>query len=92
MPHLLCGVRCTRCVYLSQQDDPSAGCAQHAPPLSSFVSLGVQQTAALFLGVQHGAATTVSFFSTLDFLITGRSENIVSIVFIFSLKTMNKYD
>ena len=30
-------------IYLSQQADPSAGCAQQAPLFSSTVLLGVQQ-------------------------------------------------
>lgn len=69
--------------YLSQQAEPSEGWAQHAPPLSSFVSLGEQQTEALFLGVQHETAATASFFSIFDFLMTGMSECIVSIVLSF---------
>jgi hypothetical protein len=39
--------------YLLQQAEPSEGWAQHAPPLSSAFSLGVQQTDLLFFGVQQ---------------------------------------
>jgi len=52
--------------YLSQQDEPSSGCAQHAPLFSSFVSLGVQQTEVLFFGVQHDEAE-LSTFSLIIF-------------------------
>jgi hypothetical protein len=84
MPHLPGDAKkCPAQLYLSQQAEPSAGWAQHAPPLSSLVSLGVQQTAALFFGAQQGAAATVSLFSNFDFLMTGMSESIVSIVFAF---------
>jgi hypothetical protein len=54
---------------LSQQVEPLAGWAQHAPPLSSGSSLGVQQTEALFLGVQHEDAATTCFFSTVTLLL-----------------------
>jgi hypothetical protein len=66
---------------LSQQEDPSSGCAQQAPLLSSFVSLGAQHTEALFLGAQQDEAAT-PFFSDviLLFCITGMSEFFVSIV------------
>jgi hypothetical protein len=64
---------------LSQQDDPSSGWAQHAPLFSSFVSLGVQQTAAPLLGVQQEEAST--FFSTLNFLSVGILKVFVSIIF-----------
>jgi hypothetical protein len=50
--------------YLSQHDEPSSGCAQHAPLLSSFVSLGVQQTVALFFGAQQDEAGASAFFDT----------------------------
>jgi hypothetical protein len=68
--------------YLSQHDEPSAGCAQHAPPLSSGVSLGVQQTDALFFGAQQEeAAGAASFFSLVIFVFssTGISSVLVSI-------------
>lgn len=38
--------------YLSQQADPSAGCAQQAPLFSSLLLLGVQQAAPL-VGVEQ---------------------------------------
>jgi hypothetical protein len=52
--------------YLLQHADPSAGCAQHAPPFSSGVALGVQQAEAeLSLGVQQAeAAGSLVFFSS----------------------------
>jgi len=60
-----------------QHAEPSSGCAQHAPPLSCGVSLGVQQTEALLsLGVQQeDAAATGTFFSLLilAFSTTGKS-------------------
>jgi hypothetical protein len=43
-------------IYLSQQDEPSAGWAQHMPVLSSEFSLGEQHTVALFFGVQQDFA------------------------------------
>jgi hypothetical protein len=73
--------------YLSQQADPSAGWAQHAPPLSSGFSPGVQQTATLFLGAQQdevtGALSVFSFVIRL-FFNTGISV-CVSIVVVFHL-------
>jgi len=60
--------------YLSQQAEPSPGWAQHAPPLSSGISLGVQQTDALLLGVQQEVAAAVALFLlTLLFPSTGIS-------------------
>jgi hypothetical protein len=50
--------------YLSQQDEPSAGCAQHAPPLSSGFSLGVQHTDSLFFGAQQEDAAGVCPFTS----------------------------
>jgi hypothetical protein len=51
--------------YLLQHEDPSSGCAQQAPSFSSFVLLGVQQTAASFFGVQHDEAATSIFLSEI---------------------------
>jgi hypothetical protein len=56
-------------LYLSQHDEPSSGWAQHAPPLSSAFSLGVQQTEALFFGAQHEDAAGSCFFSTVTLLL-----------------------
>jgi hypothetical protein len=74
-------LRCLR-GYLSQQEEPSSGCAQHAPLLSTFVSLGVQQTEALFLGVQQDEADAATVFTLVIFVfwITGISKVVVSIV------------
>jgi hypothetical protein len=71
--------------YLSQQLEPSSGWAQHAPALSSFVSLGVQQTATFSLGVQHEEATGSAVFLEVIvlFRITGISEYFVSMVLVF---------
>jgi hypothetical protein len=57
--------------------------------LSSFVSLGVQHTAALSFGVQHDEAGA-SLFSlvTFDFFNTGIS--IVSVFMIFSVLSLIK--
>jgi hypothetical protein len=46
----------------------------------------VQQTEALFLGAQHdeAGASTVFSLEIFDFWITGISEVVVSIVFVFS--------
>jgi hypothetical protein len=60
--------------YLLQQADPSVGWSQHAPPLSSGFSLGVQQTAASSLGVQQEVAAGADFFLLIMlFLISGIS-------------------
>jgi hypothetical protein len=73
--------RLHRAFYLSQHEDPSSGCAQHAPLFSSFVWLGVQQTEVSFLGVQQDEATVSVFPAViLLFCITGMSEFFVSIV------------
>jgi hypothetical protein len=73
---------------LSQQEEPSAGCAQHAPPLSSGFSLGVQQTDALFFGAQQEDADTSCFFSTdaLLFVSTGISVCVSIVFFVFIFK------
>lgn len=68
--------------YLSQQADPSTGCAQHAPLFSSFDSLGVQHTAATFVGAQQDDAAAASFFFGCDFCTTGISKFFDSIVFL----------
>jgi hypothetical protein len=70
--------------YLSQQDEPSAGCTQQAPSLSCGVSLGVQQTEASFFGVQQEAAegSCCFFEAALFFTSTGMSASI-SIVVLF---------
>ena len=62
--------------YLSQQDDPSSGWAQQAPPLSSGFSLGVQQTEALFFGAQQEgvAGSDLRSMVTLLLVSTGISE------------------
>jgi len=59
--------------HLSQHEDPSSGCGQQAPPLSSGFSLGLQQTDALFLGAQQDEEASACFFSlvTLLFLSIG---------------------
>jgi hypothetical protein len=51
-----------------QQAEPSSGCAQHAPSFSAFDSLGVQQTEALFFGVQQYVEAVASFFSVITFV------------------------
>jgi predicted PurR-regulated permease PerM len=72
---------------LSQQEEPSAGWAQHAPPLSSGFSLGVQQTEALFLGAQQ-EDTASSFFSTVTLLLvsTGISVCVSIVLMCFTFK------
>jgi hypothetical protein len=75
---------------LSQQEEPSVGCAQHAPPLSSGVSLGAQQTEALLLGVQHDDAAASCFFSTVTLLLVSTGISVCVSIFniVFSpLKT-----
>lgn len=72
--------------YLSQHAEPSEGCAQHAPPLSSGFSLGVQHTDAFFLGVQHDEAGVCSFFSLVALLFFNTGISVcVSIVKVFHL-------
>jgi hypothetical protein len=69
-----------------QQAEPSAGCAQQAPLLSSSATLGVQHAEASFFGVQQDeTGATTSFFSPVIFvlLITGISKVCVSIVLLF---------
>ena len=75
--------------YLSQHDEPSAGCAQQAPPLSSGVSLGVQQTEALFFGAQQEDAGALSFFSFVMrlFVNTGIALSVSIIIVFTSIKT-----
>jgi hypothetical protein len=54
--------------HLLQHPEPSSGCAQHAPLLSDFVSLGVQQTERSFFGVQQlDVATSVFTLVIFDF-------------------------
>jgi hypothetical protein len=55
-------------LHLLQQAEPSDGCAQQAPPLSSVVSLGVQQTEAFLAGLQHEEAGVFSIFSIMILL------------------------
>jgi hypothetical protein len=70
--------------YLLQQAEPSSGCAQHAPLLSSFVWLGVQHTEASFLGVQQEEGFDSCFFSTVILLLLSTGISVfVSIVLKF---------
>jgi hypothetical protein len=60
-----------------QHADPSSGCAQHAPPLSSGFSLGVQQTEALSFGAQHDEGVSCLTVSDgLLFVKTGISSSV----------------
>jgi hypothetical protein len=60
--------------YLSQQADPSAGCAQQAPLFSSSFLPGVQQAVAVAGFEQHeDSAIVTDAFASLLFLRTGKS-------------------
>jgi len=75
---------------LLQHAEPSSGCAQHAPPLSCGVSLGVQQAEALVsFGVQQPeAAGAASFFSFVIFAFSTMGS---SKVFVFINKCFYTY-
>lgn len=76
--------------YLSQQAEPSSGCSQHAPPLSSGLSLGLQQ-AAVLLGEQQEEDVGFQFFlgMSLIFFNSGISVFVSIGITVFShLKTL----
>jgi hypothetical protein len=74
---------------LSQQEEPSSGCAQHAPSLSSGFSLGVQHTEALFLGAQHDEAS-VALVSLVSFDFCNTGISIVSVFIVFECFSLIK--
>jgi len=72
---------------LSQQAVPSAGCAQHAPSLSSGIVLGVQHAEPPLFGVQHEATSECSLMATSTLLLastgTSSGSSMLELFFIY---------